>query len=221
MIKAVFCDFYGTLVPEYGPASYEVVKRVYKSGKVSSPEAVVAGWWELYSKKQAEAYGDHYRSQYDLALESFAELLPRFSSNEDPRSLCDKMTEHWSYPELYEDSRDFLEQCGLPVWLVTNSDTCYVETAVKHCGIAPAGIVTSESARHPKPRPEIYRCALEQAGLSPEEVVHIGDSLRGDVQGPAAVGIRAIWLNREGKPVPEGVEAVKDLRQALERIRQL
>ena len=31
MIQAIFCGFSGTLVPEYGPASYEVIRRVCES----------------------------------------------------------------------------------------------------------------------------------------------------------------------------------------------
>ena len=34
----------------------------------------------------------------------------------------------------------------------------------------------------------------------------VGDSLANDVDGPAAAGLRAIWLNRSGEPRP----AVRD-----------
>lgn len=57
------------------------------------------------------------------------------------------MAEHWAAPGLCEGAAEFLSGCGLPVWLVTNSDTGYVEQAVRQCGIVPAGIVTSEMAR--------------------------------------------------------------------------
>lgn len=112
------------------------------------------------------------------------------------------MAEHWAAPGLCEGAAEFLSGCGLPVWLVTNSDTGYVEQAVRQCGIVPAGIVTSEMARCPKPHPGIYQLALELSGLAPDQVVHIGDSLQGDALGPAKLGIRTIWLNTEGRPVP-------------------
>lgn len=219
MIQAIFCDFYGTLVPEYGPASYEVIRRVCESGSEKNPKAVVAAWWKLYGEKQQAAWGDKFRTQYELALESYQEAVEMFHSTEDPKSLCDKMAEHWAAPGLCEGSAEFLAECGLPVWLVTNSDTTYVEQAVRQCGISPAGIVTSEMARCPKPHPGIYQLALKLAGVAPDEVVHIGDSLQGDALGPAKLGIRTIWLNTEGRPVPEGVTAAKSLAKALEILR--
>lgn len=219
MIQAIFCDFYGTLVPEYGPASYEVIRRVCESGIEKNPKAVVAAWWKRYGEKQQAAWGDAFRTQYELALESYRELLEEYHSSEDPKALCDKMAEHWAAPGLCEGSAEFLAGCGLPVWLVTNSDTGYVEQAVRQCGISPAGIVTSEMARCPKPHPGIYQLALQLAGLAPDQVVHIGDSLQGDALGPAKLGIRTIWLNPEGRPVPEGVTAAASLADALEILR--
>lgn len=49
--------------------------------------------------------------------------------------------------------------------------------------------------------------------------MHIGDSLQGDALGPAKLGIRTIWLNTEGRPVPEGVTAAASLSDALEILR--
>ena len=67
--------------------------------------------------------------------------------------------------------------------------------------------------------PGIYQLALELSGLAPDQVVHIGDSLQGDALGPAKLGIRTIWLNTEGRPVPEGVTAATSLADALEILR--
>jgi len=37
------------------------------------------------------------------------------------------------------------------------------------------------------------------------------DSLSGDVKGASSVGINAIWINRSGREIPEGVIAVGNL----------
>ena len=50
--------------------------------------------------------------------------------------------------------------------------------------------------------------------IKPDEVIHIGDSVSSDVQGAAKVGIRALWLYRFGKNVPEGVESISVLSYA-------
>ena len=87
---------------------------------------------------------------------------------------------------------------------------------IKRYSLHPAGIVTSEEAKYSKPRKEIFLYAFKKAGVSPEEVIHVGDSLEGDVKCPSSVGIRSIWLNRERKPVPAGVESI-DMTRSLKK----
>jgi putative hydrolase of the HAD superfamily len=57
-----------------------------------------------------------------------------------------------------------------------------------------------------KPDPRIFRIALEEAGCGPGEMVHVGDALDGDVAGARSTGIRAVWLNRDGRQRPADVE---------------
>ncbi|MCR5275214.1 MAG: HAD family hydrolase, partial [Clostridiales bacterium] len=63
----------------------------------------------------------------------------------------------------------------------------------------------------------LFEYALSKTGLQPEEVIHIGDSMSSDVKGAGSVGIRAIWLNRFGKEVPEGVESIALLTELFEK----
>lgn len=117
---------------------------------------------------------------------------------------------------MYEDAEQFLKTISDPVYFVTNSDDLFMREAVRNLQLTPAGIITSEEARFAKPHEELYRYALEKSGLTPKDVVHIGDSLKGDVMCPMSLGIQAIWLNRRRQPVPKGVTAAADLRQAAE-----
>lgn len=203
---------------EYGPVSAEVVKRVYRSGNARSPEEALGCWWEDFRRRIDLARGEDYRTQNDIALESFREVLRRFGSREDPAALRDMMNEHWSNPPIHDDAKHFMRKSTVPVYFVTNSDDAYVSKAIKNHGLSPAGVITSEQARYSKPRPEIFRYALEKTGLKPWEVIHIGDSLDGDIKCPAAVGIKGIWLNRDGRRVPEGIEQVKSLIEAGDRL---
>jgi len=91
--------------------------------------------------------------------------------------------------------------CSLPDWL------------------GPAGlldhvlaVVTSARAGAAKPDARIFEQALQLAGVSPEEAVHVGDSIENDVEGARALGIRAVLVARDG-PAPEGVEAVSSLSE--------
>ncbi|MFQ5697096.1 MAG: HAD family hydrolase [Myxococcota bacterium] len=57
-------------------------------------------------------------------------------------------------------------------------------------------IVISEEVGYRKPRPEIFRSALERLALDPHEALHVGDRLVADIDGAAALGIGGVWLTR-------------------------
>ncbi len=58
-----------------------------------------------------------------------------------------------------------------------------------HC----TAVTISESVGVRKPRPEIFRHALEALGVEPEETVHVGDNLDADIRGASLLGMRPIW----------------------------
>jgi HAD superfamily hydrolase (TIGR01509 family) len=57
-------------------------------------------------------------------------------------------------------------------------------------------VVISETVGIRKPRAEIFAAVLEGLGVAPGEVLHVGDSLRADVDGAAAFGIPSVWITR-------------------------
>lgn len=56
-----------------------------------------------------------------------------------------------------------------------------------------------------KPDPAIFRLAVERVGATPATSVMVGDSLPRDVQGAQQAGMKAVWLNRDGAALTEGV----------------
>jgi HAD superfamily hydrolase (TIGR01549 family) len=65
-----------------------------------------------------------------------------------------------------------------------------------------ASTIYSMDVGHAKPRPEIFQAAVEELGIPPHEILHVGDNERTDVRGALAAGFRAIRLDvvRTGGP---------------------
>jgi putative hydrolase of the HAD superfamily len=49
-----------------------------------------------------------------------------------------------------------------------------------------------------KPHPRVFLTACDLAGYPPKYVIHIGDHPHQDILGAAEVGMKTIWMNREG-----------------------
>lgn len=70
-------------------------------------------------------------------------------------------------------------------------------------------IIVSDAVAWRKPRPEIFRTTLAALDVAPEEALHVGDSLKADVCGAAALGIRTAWVTRR-IAVPEDALAAHE-----------
>ncbi|UCD50519.1 MAG: HAD family hydrolase [Phycisphaerales bacterium] len=56
-----------------------------------------------------------------------------------------------------------------------------------------------------KPHPRMFETLLARLDVAPHETVMLGDSQSKDIQGAQAVGMKAIWVNREHTPRREGI----------------
>jgi len=68
-------------------------------------------------------------------------------------------------------------------------------------------IVISDAVGLRKPRREIFEVVLARLGVSPEQALHVGDSLRADVVGAAGLGMRTAWLTRRVRDPRAAIEA--------------
>lgn len=86
-------------------------------------------------------------------------------------------------------------------------------------------VVNAADAGSLKPAPEMFNVALLQAGVSPNEAVHVGDDPVNDVEGAAAVGMKTVWVNATGASwsgdgvAPDAeIKHVSELAEVLQRL---
>ncbi|RCW50361.1 HAD family hydrolase [Paenibacillus prosopidis] len=199
--NAIFLDFYGTLVHEDDdiiPIICEKVKST--AAQECALKDIGAFWWNEFSIMFKNSCGESFRTQRTLGIESLANTIRKFESNCDAEEIIQLQLEHWTKPKLYSDTKPFLQAFeGIPVYILSNIDSSYIQAAIKYHDIHVNDILTSEDVRSYKPRPELFLEALKRYRLNTDEVIHIGDSLISDVGGAQNVGIQAIWLNRLNK----------------------
>jgi HAD superfamily hydrolase (TIGR01549 family) len=99
------------------------------------------------------------------------------------------------------------------IGIVSNNLLKEQQDKVRLCGFEDHvdALVVSEEVGVAKPDPEIFRVALARLRCEASEVVMIGDSWANDIEGAHAAGIRAIWLNRTGRRMPESARRVGEV----------
>lgn len=215
MIKGIFIDFYGTVVYEDGEIVSKISQKIYETGNAGSVSQIDTYWWNSFKSLFENSYGENFQTQRELETKSLIDTIRHFKSPLDGLSLSGEMFEYWVKPSIFEESKQFFQECPLPIYIVSNIDRADILAAVEYHGLHPQDVFTSEDAKSYKPRKELFELALKKTGLAADEVLHIGDSLSSDVKGASLAGIKPIWVNRNDKEVPSNVTAVSSLLEVL------
>ena len=117
--------------------------------------------------------------------------------------------------ETFEDAAPVLDALAgdYRLALVTNGASCLQREKFEASGLTDRfdAVVVSGDLRSAKPDPAVYAHALEALDARPADAVMVGDSLRNDVDGPVAAGLRGIWLNRTGASRPADREDIVEI----------
>jgi putative hydrolase of the HAD superfamily len=86
-----------------------------------------------------------------------------------------------------------------------------------------SGVTFSSEIGVRKPHPAIYQDALTKLGVEPSRTLFVGDRVREDVQGPKALGMRAVltreWRQEDGAGAADFViERLGELPTVLSRL---
>ena len=73
-------------------------------------------------------------------------------------------------------------------------------------------IVVSGAFGKGKPDPSIFEHVLEETGTSADEALMVGDNLLTDILGSSRVGMRSVWINREGKSVHPEIQPTYEIK---------
>jgi putative hydrolase of the HAD superfamily len=94
---------------------------------------------------------------------------------------------------------------NLRLGIISNGNTEQQTKKLCQTGIATRFdiVVVSEEIGVSKPKPDIFLSACRRARVKVRQCSYIGDSLQNDALAAEAVGMKGIWLNREGLSCPQ------------------
>lgn len=219
MIKTIFMDYTGTMIQEKGKDLEQAVCRIWKNSRLETPEETVKYWWDQLKIMEEKSYGDSFLSEDEIVGHLLEQLGRNMGLEDDFTELHRLIQRFWMYAPVFDDVREFLDHCPVPVYIITNNGVSYVEECLKYNGLTAAGIISGEMVRAYKPHREIFDYALQKSGCGPEEVLHIGDSVISDVKGAAAAGITPVLIDRQGKAGSAECAVIHRLPEVLEYLK--
>ena len=173
------------------------------------PDAVSGHSIESLRALRAAVAERHPAHGHDMTFLRHRALKDLFAAAGRTESLADEALEVFmsarNRVELYDDVLPSLERLRkrFPLFAVSNGNA-----DLRRCGLADlfAGHVTARAVGAAKPDARIYAALLKMAGVGAGEVLHVGDDPITDVLGASRAGMQAVWINREAREWPGGLE---------------
>ena len=197
-IKAVFLDYTGTMVKEDEPYTRALLHYFLTNSELNEPEKALRVVWGMIRQLEASCYGDSFIKKDEMVDRILQMCTEQYGLKGDLDYMHETWRNSWIHAPLFDDAAAFFERVQLPVYVVTNDDLSYIEESMRLKKLKPAGIAAAEMVRACKPHREIFEKALEMAGVSPQEAVHIGDSLTSDVPPAKELSIQPVLIDRKG-----------------------
>jgi 2-haloalkanoic acid dehalogenase type II len=213
-IRAVTFDAYGTLLRN---EDLTVIPRriVADHGLSVSADDVLRTWVDLYHEATQRA---PFQTLREIEGHNMPRLLRQLGIVADAAPYVDLFFQVTTKVELYPEALEVLNALG-PVRAAIVSNADHEHVAAWKFKWPVQFVLISEAVQAYKPDPLVFRRALQQLGLEPHEVLHVGDSDIDDVGGAKAAGLRVAWLNRNGRPrrpeVPAPDYEIRDLTELL------
>ena len=209
-IEAVVLDAMGTLLTFEPPAPH-------LAARLDVPLAVA----ERAIRDEIAFYRAHLHegrdaaSLADLRRRAAEAMRPALGADLDGAELTDALLASLRF-RAYDDAAPALRALralGLRIVVLSNWDVSLGERLAE-TGLAALvdGALASAALGRAKPDGAAFAAALELAGVAPGAALHAGDSLREDVEGALAAGLRAVLVARDGgADAPAGVPVIDSL----------
>jgi putative hydrolase of the HAD superfamily len=230
VIRAVVCDFYGTLAetPDWGPSWEELVAEL----GYTLPPDVRDRWWndgiDGTEHDEHSISREHYVAWQQSRMRGMLAECGVPGSAQD--ALITRVRDIGAHRTMraYDDVVPVLAELrsrDITLAVCSNWDWDLLD-AMSAAGLEGQFDVTVSSAwvGARKAHPRIYTHTLDRLGVDPSEVLFVGDTWTCDVEGPQAAGMRTVYVRRPhfgpDTTVPDGrpVESAPDLRGVLPHI---
>ena len=207
--KGVFFDLYGTLlIYEDMKSAWGGWLKAFHAGfcrfGLSLPEETFADQCHGFFSTEEPPEADDGLTVFERRVDRLTKLLGLTISERDLRQIADEAVGAWQrHLRLDPASRSTLGtlQSERTLALISNFEhPRHVHGVLADHGLSEffEAIVVSGEVGVKKPDPEIFRLALDKTGLSPSEVIYIGDTAE-DVEGAESAGITPILIRRPEK----------------------
>lgn len=199
MVKAIFINYKDIVVQDKGVDHGELVKRIISNSHIKDEKELFQWVFEKETQIKEESYKETYLSAEEIFLKVLEKTIITYGLKENYDELRTLWMNHWMYGAFYYDVINFLQQCELPVYIVSDVSDQFVRVNLKRNNLHVHGILSSDSIKAYRPRKEVYQKAIELCECKPEEILWVTGFYELDGKYAKEEGLVPVIVDRFGR----------------------
>ena len=177
-------DCYGTLI-DWNGGIRRVLADVFGEGRADER-------LRQFTSIEPGLQADGRRTYREVLTEAMRELGAR---DAQAAALAESLPRWPAFPEVRRALED-VRAAGWRLAILSNTDRDFIDASIRQIGVPfDLAIVASEIGSY-KPGVKHWTEFFGRTGADPAEHVHVAASLFHDIGPAAALGLRAVWINR-------------------------
>ncbi len=199
MVKAIFINYKDIVVQDKGVDHGELVKRIISNSHIKDEKELFQWVFEKETQIKEDSYKETYLSAEVIFLKVLEKTIITYGLKENYDELRTLWMNHWMYGAFYYDVINFLQQCELPVYIVSDVSDQFVRVNLKRNNLHVHGILSSDSIKAYRPRKEVYQKAIELCECKPEEILWVTGFYELDGKYAKEEGLVPVIVDRFGR----------------------
>jgi 2-haloalkanoic acid dehalogenase type II len=167
--------------------------------------------WEMLQEPYA-AYAEILEASFERAMDALGFRCPRYATEAFVESVA-----RWEpFPDVNPALIRLSQRYKLAI--ISNIDRTILGSSLRRLAVRFDMLMTAEDAQCYKPNPAIFQLALKKMDCAPDQVAHVAFGAAYDLAPASGLGMRAVYLNREGarsKPLPPIETEITGLDQLI------
>lgn len=206
-VKVVFFDAGDTLLcpqPSFPGLAAAVLRERGHDVEEDDVREASKGLGEHFKRVEGKALTAAPEGNRAFWIGVYADILVRLGIADEgaPGALVDRFSDPASY-ELYPEALPVLtglREADIRLGVISNFEP-WLRTLLERLGVTELFDVVAISGElgWEKPDERIFRWAVEQTGVRPDECVHVGDQPYFDAEPALALGIRPVLIDHYGR----------------------
>lgn len=142
----------------------------------------------------------------EMFIECARNAIEQMGDKTIPEKIAYHLMYQHGYAPFYEDALSTIKKLGQEYTVIISSDSSHlmVNPLLAKCKVEKAFISDDMCCYKGDESGKFFRSVLAQLKISPDQIIHIGDSSV-DIIGAHAAGIDSCWINRNHKEWKESI----------------